>query len=132
MPNNRDEWLRWALPFVMSALMAFISAAYAAGGYKSDTQATFRALEARIETNSTLQTQSLASAVQMRKAEQTAIIADLETTKAILRETLPVLKELAKGNAEAKEALARLEERVKYLAQGQDDIRLQINQIRKN
>lgn len=132
MPNNKDEWLRFVLPFVASALMAFVSAAYAIGGYKADTQAAFRELEGRMESNYAAQAQNLSNAVQMRRAEQSSIITDLEATKSILRETLPVLKELSKGNSEAKEALARLEERVKYLAQGQDDIRVQINQIRKN
>ena len=88
-------------------------------------------LEERVAANREAARQELASAIAVRKAEQQILVADSEQLKAAVRDRLPILKELSKGQADTKEAVARLEVTVSYLAKGQDDIKVQLGNLRK-
>lgn len=83
-------------------------------------------LEERVKANQEEARRELAAAVAVRRAEQAAIVQDNEQLKAAVREMLPVLKELSKDSAATKEAMARLEVTVSYLARGQDEIKEQM------
>ena len=112
------DLVRWLL---LPALSAVVSAAYAVGTFRGD----YKQLEARIEEHRRANEMSLSTAISVRKADQAAIITDLEATKAILRDTVPILKELSKGQSETKEAVARLEVSVSYLTKSIDEMKNQ-------
>lgn len=86
-------------------------------------------LEERVSANERLSRTELGAAVAIRKAEQAAIVQDAESQKAVLREMADMLRKIADGQKITQESVVRLEERVSYLAKGQEDIRLQL--IRK-
>lgn len=86
-------------------------------------------LEERVSANERLSRTELGAAVAIRKAEQAAIVQDAESQKAVLREMADMLRKIADGQKITQESVVRLEERVSYLAKGQEEIRLQI--IRK-
>ena len=86
-------------------------------------------LEERVSANERLSRTELGAAVAIRKAEQAAIVRDAESQKAVLREMADMLRKIADGQKITQESVVRLEERVSYLAKGQEDIRLQL--IRK-
>lgn len=86
-------------------------------------------LEERVSANERLSRTELGAAVAIRKAEQVAIVKDAESQKAVLREMADMLRKIADGQKITQESVVRLEERVSYLAKGQEDIRLQL--IRK-
>ena len=83
-------------------------------------------LEERVQANKDSAARDLSAAVAVRRAEQAAIVQDNEQIKTAMREMLPVLKELSKDSAATKEAVARLEVTVSYLAKGQDEIKSQL------
>ena len=84
-------------------------------------------LEERVQNNRDEARRELANAIMVRRAEQAAITQDNEQLKSAIREMLPVLKELSKDSSATKEAMARLEVTVSYLARGQDEIKLQLD-----
>ena len=86
-------------------------------------------LEERVSANERQSRTELNAAVAIRKAEQAAIVQDAESQKAVLREMADMLRKIADGQKITQESVVRLEERVSYLAKGQEEIRLQI--IRK-
>ena len=86
-------------------------------------------LEERVSANERQSRTELNAAVAIRKAEQAAIVQDAESQKAVLREMADMLRKIADGQKITQESVVRLEERVSYLAKGQEDIRLQL--IRK-
>ena len=86
-------------------------------------------LEERVSANERQSRTELGAAVAVRKAEQVAIVKDAESQKAVLREMADMLRKIADGQKITQESVVRLEERVSYLAKGQEDIRLQL--IRK-
>ena len=88
-------------------------------------------LEERVTANERQARVELASAVAIRKAEQAVISQDVEAQKAVLKDMTEMLKTIANGQKVTQESVARLEERVSYLARGQEDIKVQLNAIRK-
>lgn len=86
-------------------------------------------LEERVAANREQAKTELDAAISIRKAEQGLISKDVEAQRAILREMADMLKGIANGQKITQESVARLEERVSYLAKGQEDIKLQL--IRK-
>ena len=88
-------------------------------------------LEERVAANREQAKTELDAAISIRKAEQCLISKDVEAQRAILREMAEMLKGIANGQKITQESVARLEERVSYLAKGQEDIKVQLNAIRK-
>ena len=88
-------------------------------------------LEERVAANERQARTELEAAVSVRKAEQGLISKDVEAQRAILRDMTEMLKTIANGQKVTQESVARLEERVSYLARGQEDIKVQLNAIRK-
>ena len=86
-------------------------------------------LEERVSANKDAARTELAAAIAVRKAEQNVLAQDVDSQKAVLREMADMLKGIANGQKITQESVARLEERVSYLAKGQEDIKLQL--IRK-
>ena len=116
--NQLLEVVKWLL---IPALTALVTATYAVGTFNSD----FRALSRQVEANRQEGQKDLANAISVRKADQAVMLADLEATKEILRNTVPILKELSKGQGETKEAVARLEVSVSYLTKSIDELKSQ-------
>lgn len=83
-------------------------------------------LEERVQANKEEARRELAAAVAVRRAEQAVIVQENEQVKIALREALGVLKDLSKDTSANKEALARMETAIQYLAKGQDEIRVQL------
>lgn len=88
-------------------------------------------LEERVAANREQAKTELDAAISIRKAEQGLISKDVDAQRAILREMAEMLKGIANGQKITQESVARLEERVSYLARGQEDIKVQLNAIRK-
>ena len=88
-------------------------------------------LEERVAANREQAKTELDAAISVRKAEQIIISKDVDAQRAILREMAEMLKGIANGQKITQESVARLEERVSYLAKGQEDIKVQLNAIRK-
>ena len=86
-------------------------------------------LEERVAANKDAARTELAAAIAVRKAEQNVLAQDVDSQKAVLREMADMLKGIANGQKITQESVARLEERVSYLAKGQEEIKLQL--IRK-
>ena len=88
-------------------------------------------LDERVKANREAADRDLASAVAVRRAEQSIIAQNVEAQKAVLKDMTEMLKTIANGQKVTQESVARLEERVSYLARGQEDIKVQLNAIRK-
>lgn len=88
-------------------------------------------LEERVQANKDAARTELAAAIAVRKAEQNVLAQDVEAQKAVLKDMTEMLKTIANGQKVTQESVARLEERVSYLARGQEDIKVQLNAIRK-
>ena len=84
-------------------------------------------LEERVAANREQAKTELDAAISIRKAEQGLISKDVEAQRAILREMAEMLKGIANGQKITQESVARLEERVSYLAKGQEEIKVQLN-----
>ena len=84
-------------------------------------------LEERVAANREQAKTELDAAISIRKAEQGLISKDVEAQRAILREMTEMLKGIANGQKITQESVARLEERVSYLAKGQEEIKVQLN-----
>ena len=84
-------------------------------------------LEERVAANREQAKTELEAAISIRKAEQGLISKDVEAQRAILREMAEMLKVIANGQKITQESVARLEERVSYLAKGQEEIKVQLN-----
>lgn len=80
-------------------------------------------LDERVKANRELAQAELSSAIAVRRAEQQALINDQEQVKEVLKELLPVVKELSKGQSDLKESVARIEVAVNYLTKSQDEIK---------
>lgn len=88
-------------------------------------------LEERVKANREAAEKDLAAAITVRRAEQAVIIQNVEAQKAVLKDMTEMLKTIANGQKLTQESVARLEERVSYLAKGQEDIKVQLNTFRK-
>ena len=88
-------------------------------------------LEERVKANKEAAERDLASAIAVRRAEQSVISQNVEAQKSVLKDMTEMLKTIANGQKVTQESVARLEERVSYLARGQEDIKVQLNAIRK-
>ena len=88
-------------------------------------------LEERVKANKDAAERDLASAIAVRRAEQSVISQNVEAQKSVLKDMTEMLKTIANGQKVTQESVARLEERVSYLARGQEDIKVQLNAIRK-
>ena len=84
-------------------------------------------LQERVAANREQAKTELDAAISIRKAEQGLISKDVEAQRAILREMAEMLKGIANGQKITQESVARLEERVSYLAKGQEEIKVQLN-----
>ena len=84
-------------------------------------------LEERVAANREQAKTELDAAISVRKAEQIIISKDVDAQRAILREMTEMLKGIADGQKITQESVARLEERVSYLAKGQEEIKVQLN-----
>lgn len=116
--NQLVEALKWLL---IPTLTALATASFAVGTFNSE----HKALSNRLESYKSETAKDLSNAISMRKADQAVMLADLEATKSILRDTVPILKELSKGQGETKEAVARLEVSVSYLTKSIDELKSQ-------
>ena len=84
-------------------------------------------LEERVAANREQAKTELDAAISVRKAEQIIISKDMDAQRTILREMTEMLKGIANGQKITQESVARLEERVSYLAKGQEEIKVQLN-----
>lgn len=118
--NTMLEWLKWLL-------LPALGAAFTFGALGSTIRGDLSRLDARVDTEARIAFQGLSNAISVRKAEQAAAIApiiqDVESQKQVMREMAEVLKTLASGQKVTNETMARFDERLTYLAKGQDEIK---------
>lgn len=83
-------------------------------------------LEERVKANREQSERDLVAAVAVRRAEQATLARDVEAQRAVLADMAQMLKSIASGQKVTQDAVIRLEERVSYLAQGQDALRIEL------
>ena len=83
-------------------------------------------LEERVKANREQSERDLAAAVAVRRAEQATLARDVEAQRAVLADMAQMLKSIASGQKVTHDAVIRLEERVSYLAHGQDALRVEL------
>lgn len=128
-PQLKSTIGEWSRVLIIPILSGLVTAAFAVGTFKSD----FKALENRVEENRLAHISDLSNAISMRKADSRVIeqrITDGENRDAAInsafRDMMIIIKESARDSAATKEAVARLEVTVSYLAKGQDEIKSQL------
>ena len=121
-PQLKHSISEWSRALIIPILSGLVTAAFAIGTFKSD----FKALEGRVEENRQVAALDLANAVSMRKTEQHALENQDAMINSAIRDMMIVIKESARDSAATKEAVARLEVTVSYLAKGQDEIKSQL------
>ncbi len=121
-PQLKHSISEWSRILIIPILSGLVTAAFAIGTFKSD----FKALEGRVEENRQVAALDLANAVSMRKTEQHALENQDAMINSAIRDMMIVIKESARDSAATKEAVARLEVTVSYLAKGQDEIKSQL------
>lgn len=121
-PQLKHSISEWSRVLIIPILSGLVTAAFAIGTFKSD----FKALEGRVEENRQVAALDLSNAVSMRKTEQHALENQDAMINSAIRDMMIVIKESARDSAATKEAVARLEVTVSYLAKGQDEIKSQL------
>lgn len=121
-PQLKHSISEWSRALIIPILSGLVTAAFAIGTFKSD----FKALEGRVEENRQVAALDLSNAVSMRKTEQHSLENQDAMINSAIRDMMIVIKESARDSAATKEAVARLEVTVSYLAKGQDEIKSQL------